>query len=733
MSLVTIYLPQRGGRAKDAENCNFHTPSSGLKGPRSPAQGRTRSASPGSRAGTTSDEARAPTERRNGSATRGDRLMTSSLEVRSPAPLQGARNNGRVFIPSTQGSRPGLNPAATSGRKTRLCLSQRSGWLQGLWTKVALLLSLITSIALAQKSITTGTQVDKNGNALEMRSVFDPMPPTGYAPVRVVATNGGDMDSRWNFSFRSQTQKFRAENTHSSQFQLIVPAHLTQSATFLVPLAVNYGDSSGYRGGSHQLHINLDADGMEPRDFQNYDERVHEFPAIAISKTLADTNHSPLKDEVERRLRTSSSGRVANKQFGSTFAPDDLPEEWRGLSGFDALMISSSEWLSLKPGQRLAIIQWMRLGGRLDIYASTATTFSALGIPVESDDRVSLGQASVLPWDGKKLDADKAVARYWGYDKREKALTEDYTDQTGSKPNTRPDWSLLDSLGVRSFASWQVIVFLVIFGVLVGPVNLFVLAPPGKRHKLFVTTPLLSVGASLLMVVIILFQDGIGGMGARLVIVNVVPEEAAAYVTQEQASRTGVLLGGGFELKQPALIEPLALPDSPWVKLKSRSNSQTVQLSQEGAQRGGNYFQSRAEQGQILRAVISTRSRLELKAGLPADAPPEIISALGFTLDTLFYVDAKGLVWKSPQPLGTGQQVKLVHSDEAALRQSWAEMTTLTEGQTLRRMDSRVGGSSARSTFFATAKQAPGFTLDTLTSIRWKQDHVALFGPLAQP
>lgn len=605
--------------------------------------------------------------------------------------------------------------------------------------------ALLATTVHAQKSITTGTQVDKNGNALEMRSVFDPMPPTGYAPVRVVATNGGDKDSRWNFSFRSQTQKFRAENTHSSQFQIIVPAHLTQSATFLVPLAVNYG-VSGFGRQDHQLYIRLDADGMEHRDFQNYDECVDGFPAIAISKALADTNHSQLKDEVERRLKSSSSGRIVNKQFGSTFAPDDLPEEWRGLSGFDALMISSSEWLTLKPGQRMAIIQWMRLGGRLDVYASaTATTsafgipasasisINALGIPVESHDRVSLGQASVLPWDGKKLDADKAVARYWGFDKREKALTEDYADQTVSKPNSRPDWGLLDSLGVRSFASWQVIVFLVIFGVLVGPVNLFVLAPPGKRHKLFVTTPLLSVGASLLMVVIILFQDGIGGMGARLVIVNVVPEEAAAYVTQEQASRTGVLLGGGFELKQPALIEPLALPDSPWVKLKNRSNSQTVQLSQEGSQRGGNYFQSRAEQGQILRAVISTRSRLELKAGLPADAPPEIISALGFTLDTLFYVDAKGLVWRSPQPLGTGQQVKLVHSDDAALRQSWAEVTTLTEGQTLRRMDSRVGGSSARRTFFATAKQAPGFTLDTLTSIRWKEDRVAVFGPLAQP
>jgi hypothetical protein len=127
-------------------------------------------------------------------------------------------------------------------------------------------------------------------------------------------------------------------------------------------------------------------------------------------------------------------------------------------------------------------------------------------------------------------------------------------------------------LGTRSFASWQVLVFLVIFGVLVGPVNLFVLAPAGKRHKLFITTPLLSIGASIVMVGLILIQDGTGGTGRRFIAINLQPDEAAAYVTQEQISRTGVLFGTGFEMKQPVLIEPVALPDTPWVKLKSTNH-----------------------------------------------------------------------------------------------------------------------------------------------------------------
>ena len=294
-------------------------------------------------------------------------------------------------------------------------------------------------------------------------------------------------------------------------------------------------------------------------------------------------------------------------------------------------------------------------------------------------------------------------------------------------------WELLNSLGERNFASWQVVVFLVVFGILVGPVNLFVLAPAGRRHRLFITTPLLSVGASLLMVGIILTQDGTGGMGARLIAIDLQPEEAAAYVTQEQSSRTGVLLGGGFEVKQPALIEPLALPDTPWVKLKSNNNSQPAQLSQEGSARGGNYFQSRAEQGQILRAVVSSRARLEMKTGLAADAAPEVISALGFSIDDLFYVNANGGVWRAKGALATGQQVKLTKSDSSTLRSIIEDPIKLSGGHTRSRLMGLINGTPSRNTFFAIAKAAPGFAIDTLPSIRWQQDRVVVFGSLAQP
>jgi hypothetical protein len=585
---------------------------------------------------------------------------------------------------------------------------------------------------LAQKSIASGPLSETNGALdLQIRSVFDPLPPSGYAPLRVVASNHTSTDRRWSFSVLSQTQRYRAENQHRSRFQMNVSAGMTESAQFLVPVAVAYGENYGRTG--TQLQIGLDVDGVGHRDFSEYSNPVYEFPAVAISKSLADTNHSRLKDEVEQRMKSTSSRGGAASQFGSVYASADLPEDWLGLSGFDVIMMTDTEWLSLKPGQRLAVLQWSRLGGQLDFYTTTKPTFAALGIPSDLEGQGSSMKAAILFWNGKDLDAEKTVARHWGSGRREKSLLEDYTGSTGIAPNQKPDWGLLESIGLRQFASWQVIAFLVIFGILVGPVNLFVLAPPGKRHKLFVTTPLLSIGASLLMIVIILFQDGIGGIGARLLLVNLVPGEAAAYVTQEQASRTGVLFSGGFEMKQPALMEPLALPNTPWVKLKKDTSSQSVQLSQDGSQRSGNFFQSRAEQGQSLRAVISTRARVELKTGLAADAAPEIISALGFTVDQLFYIDLKGNVWQAKQPLATGQQIKLVAVDKAELWKASVKLAQLSQGVNKRRLETLGSGAFPRGSFFALASATPAFTLETLPSIRWNQDHVVVFGPVAQP
>lgn len=592
-----------------------------------------------------------------------------------------------------------------------------------LWLGVLL---LGATAAHAQKNIANEELDPLSGTRVQVRSVFDPLPPSGYAPMRIVATNGTGRNARWGFDFHSQTQHFRQQNEHDSNFAVDVPARSTQSALFMVPLAVDY-DDRGSGSSGHVLRVSISGTGFDESPKFDHENRVAGFPALALSETLAEFSITQLNKELEAKLRSSRGGYYGGSlNFVSRFEPADLPDSWLGYSGFDFILLSSTDWQKLKPAVKRALLEWVRLGGKLHVYLSPGTYPESLGLPDiinAFSHTVSLGKIVTLSWDGKTLPASQTVNRYWGETQRVDSLRTHHANAGG--------WPLLALLGTRSFASWQVIVFLVVFGMLVGPVNLFVLAPAGRRHKLFITTPLLSIGASVVMVGLILVQDGTGGVGRRFVAINLEPGEAAAYVTQEQISRTGVLLGAGFEMKQPVLIEPLVMPDSPWAKLKKTSTAQSASLTQDGRERRGNFFQSRAEQGQALRAAVSTRARLELKSGAAPDAAPTLISALGFTVDELIYTDAAGARWRLEKPLSTGQSATLVKTDDSAQR-LWCEAAVNPAVDSLR-IALNNATANRRSYFIAKARQAPDFTLDTLSSIRWEDDRIVVFGPVTQP
>lgn len=567
--------------------------------------------------------------------------------------------------------------------------------------------------AQAQEVITDDFLDKGSGSRLVIRSVFDPMPPAGYAPVRIAATSSSSAESVWRFDFTSQTQEYRRNNSHHSTLRLSVPALSTQSTVYLVPLAPNYGDSSGYGNASHTLMISLS--GPEMRMFSVSHNRAGKYAAVAISRELADRNLSDLEDEVER-LNKAGSGYYREHIFGSKFEASDLPEDWLGFSGFDFIMLTDVDWQKVSPGARMALLQWSRLGGGLHFYHTGARPSS---LPADSD-VYGLGEIKSYTWNGRTLPAAETVKRYREDKHHLSAIT---TEHAKNKV-----WSLLTALGKRDFNSWQVVAFLVVFGILVGPINLFVLAPSGRRHRLFVTTPLLSLGASVVMIGLILIQDGIAGHGTRMTFIDLQPAEATAYVIQKQVARTGMLLGSSFEMKQPALIEPLALPSSQWVKLDNTDDAQPVTLRQEGVQRGGNFFQSRAEQAQLIKAAVSTRARLELQPSASPEGPPELVSALGFTVEEMFYVDAAGKVWSLTGPLATGQKATLTSATMAQLN-DW--FTQKRGPLALRSLGDFLESPSNH--FFASAHSAPGFTQDTLTSIHWGQNEVLVHGSLPPP
>jgi hypothetical protein len=211
--------------------------------------------------------------------------------------------------------------------------------------------------------------------------------------------------------------------------------------------------------------------------------------------------------------------------------------------------------------------------------------------------------------------------------------------------------ALFDAVKEEALDNAWLAIFLVLFAIMVGPVNLFVFAPADKRHRLFVTTPAIALVAALGLGITILVQDGTGGRGERRVFVALLPGENAAAVVQEQASRTGFLPRRAFALPDDATFTVLPLEAG-----MVFGGTNTV-LERGHGSAGGDWFQSRARQAQQLRRIVPTRARIEA-VGVAPNGAPIVQSSLGTSLREFSYKDRNGKMWKAPE-VPSGQRVTL--------------------------------------------------------------------------
>ncbi|NJM37753.1 MAG: hypothetical protein HC845_07790 [Akkermansiaceae bacterium] len=245
-------------------------------------------------------------------------------------------------------------------------------------------------------------------------------------------------------------------------------------------------------------------------------------------------------------------------------------------------------------------------------------------------------------------------------------------------------WPLQSQFGSQAFRYGLFIAVLVIFGILVGPINLFVFAKSNKRHKLFITTPLISLAASLLLIALIIIQDGFGGNGIRRVLMEVRPDGDlnAAYLHQEQFCRTGVLTKSDFTIDTPVAFTPVSIEESRWARFTDRlGNKGSFDLQPDGGkfQASGDWFQSRSEHGHVLSAVVSTRGRIE-----KTTTANTMISTFEYPIDTLYYVDEKKQ-WFRAENISTGKSFTL-----AAVDASMVAPVLEKEAKAFRRTESKI-------------------------------------------
>lgn len=564
------------------------------------------------------------------------------------------------------------------------------------------LLFAFTAVASAQETVIHSVYDTESNTYADVVALFGRPAPRGYLPVRVKLVNR----LKTGRSVSLATTSTSGNSQLKSSFSFDVPGEKSMEQDILVPLVT--ATESGTCGVEFSL-----TGGFGITSNRIYGEHAEKQPAVLLSERLFPANASKLDSEANSAY-SSSYGRI---EFATQFSAGMAPDDWRAFSGYDAVLLTDSEWTSLSPGARNALVAWTRLGGRLVIYSESGATLESLSLPKDS----SFGMFQIIPLNAAlDLDAPATVRMLsGGLPPQSSSIADDYS----------AGWPLQNLFGKRAFNYALFIIVLLAFGIIVGPVNLFILAKSGRRHRLFITTPLISLAASLLLVGLILLQDGFGGQGMRSVLMEVRPDnnENAAYIHQEQISRTGVLTSGSFTLDESSALSQIPIGDSRWARVTrtGRNGAGYAADFRDGKlQTSGDWFQSRSEHGHYLDAVVPTRGRIELTG---KTGNPRLLSTFDFPLQTVFYRDDSKQWWRA-ENVGPGSAFEPITVTEtivqAALtieRNRFGNRDQLC----LDRVASRTGA------FVAFTNDAPAVA--TNRNIRWKETRTVVTGPVVNP
>ena len=539
---------------------------------------------------------------------------------------------------------------------------------------------------------------------------YDNLPEAGMVPVTVRITNHSTQAGQWELN--ASDRDYRGGSMHS-RYTMSVPAGATVSSSFVVGLSPN-GESLGV--GYKNMMINVS--GPNVKNFSGVNLSTRMPTSGRGSASTSTTGYILIGEKFESAHGSIFKALSATKSYewmGDSADMSKAPTDWRGYSGLEQVWLLDSEWTAMNEQQHQALLTWVGAGGKAFIVGTHGAGATPLPEGIKWDQgQVRLGMGALR--EITKAEVDTAVKKW--------ATNKDGVSKLLKQPVEAVRLSsLIPALRVNGAL---IFCFILVFGVTVGPINLFWLARGNKRPRLFWTTPLISLAGALVLVAVMLMQDGTGGAGARVMFATLIPEMKQMVVVQEQFSKTGVLLGHSFELPEheSTWLSPLPV----LVQKKGRyGNSEEVtdkrNYSLSGLSAAGGWFASRAVQSQLLHTVRLNRTGLEIREG----ASPEVISSLPTELARLYAVDSQKQYWTA-EHVPIGRKTVLTKSSKEDFNK-WITKDVKTKVGSY--LFERMGDSASVESgwFFAQSAEPERLAVPTLDTIRWAGDRAYVTGP----
>jgi len=537
----------------------------------------------------------------------------------------------------------------------------------------------------------------QRGSGIEMKitNFYEDIPPAGFLPLRVEVKNGSKAPRTWTFD---TTHSKYGMGSMRATFSLRVDAETDRTFDLLVPVASETSSSSRYSNLSIIVSGYAVTNGSSNEHASGGGKTPTAF--LGMGEALSVKNWGPLRDSFDKKS--------SNSLDGTPLDPTLLPADWRGLAGFGAIIFEDSEWRRIPAAQRSALLEWVAQGGRLILCTADANASSEL----PEAGRNGVGQIEHWPL---------------GEDFQEKVKTMLPTISgsaaTDAIQNYTWKWKLAEAVGRPEPPQALIIIFVLLFAAIIGPLNFLVFAPSGNRHRLFWTTPLISLVASVIMGLFIVLSEGFGGNGQRFGVLLNLPNLNKNVLWQEQVSRTGVLSSSAFVLTDPVLPLPITLRKNTSSPTPAENGKSYVL---DGATWSGDWFSSRTTQAQLFTAISPTRARLQVNDD--SNGKPVAVSSFEVELEDLWYFDGAGKIWWADH-VKPGEKRTLQAAYQHDFSKWWKDALE-PAGEITRSRAARFNNGDSRVKFFASTAQ-PSF-LSSLSSIRWKQGQSLILGQPVQ-
>ena len=551
-----------------------------------------------------------------------------------------------------------------------------------------LLLAFLSSFVWGQGFQTYSTEVG-SGVTIGYKIIFNSAStsrPGARIPMQVRISNKTNETLSWSFQAKDGWGEMSDSEFNTS---FTVESKATRTYTLNLPYNSTGGDDYFY-----SPSFKIKGPGVDVRsNIRPFGEQLNSGKVCskAAYKKIQLYSEQERKKKQSQHSSSRSSAYMLDYEY-SYFDTQNLSADWQSYSGITEILMTSGEFQLLQAEVKTALRDWAISGGML-ILADPANEMDKVKINsfFKNQGNLGLGMVHILAA-GTRPDSLKRgkqrTAENFVYLQRANFI----------KKITEPKASFI-------FFSFLLVIFLI----LLIPVNLFIFVKK-NRLKLLITTPLISLVASVVFFVVIIFSDGFGGRGVKSSLVYINPELKRCSILQSQVSRMGIVGSKNFDTEQDYLMEVYSMSRERWEKTDYPIKSKVV-FNDESI--GGDIFNSRTRRFADIRHVQSTQASIELLEGVEI----QVRSSFQSPINKIYIRTHSGKYFQA-EDLEPGELVSAVALSKIEKTEIASKLQSLMKGD--------------KSGFFAELQDAGEFDIPTHSSVKWKEHQVYAVGSVVE-